>query len=124
MPAIVAGKSMEFTMYIVEQQIGAVVVAKLAGRLDAATAPSASNHLRRLISANVPRLILDLSELSYISSAGIRVLQSVLRDVRSQSGTVRLSGLQPPIQQTLELVGLMPALDVYDDVAAAIHCFL
>jgi anti-anti-sigma regulatory factor len=49
-------------MQIMEQKIGEVLVAKLVGKLDAATAPSASNHLRRLTSADALRLILDLSE--------------------------------------------------------------
>ena len=58
-----------------------------------------------------------------MSSAGIRVLQGVLREVRRRSGDVRLSGVQPLVQRTLDLVGLVPTLKVYNDVAAALASF-
>jgi anti-anti-sigma factor len=110
-------------MNITEQQIGDVVVARLEGQLDAATAPTASSKLNSLASAEAVQLILDLSDVSYMSSAGIRVLQGVIREVRRQSGDVRLAGVQPLVKRTLEFVGLVPVLKVYDDVAAALSSF-
>lgn len=107
-------------MNITEQIIGDVVVVKLAGRLDATTAPSTSSQLQHMLSANVGHLILDLSDLSYMSSAGIRVLQGLLQAARRQSSDVRLAGMQSLVRHTLDLVGLLPVLQVYDDVATAL----
>lgn len=107
-------------MNITEQTIGDVVVVKLDGRLDATSAPDVSSHLQHLLSADKPHLILDLSDLSYISSAGIRMLQGILQAARRQSSNIRLFGVQPMVKQTLDLVGLLPVLNVYDDLASAL----
>jgi anti-sigma B factor antagonist len=110
-------------MNITQQKIGDVVIAKLEGQLNAATVSTADSKLRSLTVIGPAQLIMDLSDVSYMSSAGIRVLQTVLREVRRRAGDVRLAGVQPPVTRTLELVGLVPVLKVYDDVAAALLSF-
>ena len=49
------------------------------------------------------RVILDLSDLSYISSAGLRVLMLAARQTKAQNGTLVLTGLQPLVQEIFEI---------------------
>ena len=110
-------------MNITEQKIGDVVVAKIQGKFDAATTPTAESTLYRLLAARGVHLILDLSDVSYMSSAGIRLLLNLVRQARRQSGALRLAGVQPQTKRTLELVGLVPIFPLHGDVAAALGAF-
>jgi anti-anti-sigma factor len=110
-------------MHITEQHIGDVTVVRLLGALDALTAPIVDERLHSLIAANAVQLVLDLSELSYLASAGIRVLFTAMREARRQSGNLRFVGVQPLVARTLELVGVLPALNIYRDVPAAVDSF-
>jgi anti-anti-sigma regulatory factor len=51
------------------------------------------------------------------------VLQLLLRDVRNQSGAIRLAGVQPLVRGTLDLVGLGPVFTNFDSVEAALLSF-
>lgn len=84
-------------MHITEQIIDDVTVVRLVGTLDAMTAPIVDTPLHSLTAAGAVRLVLDLSELSYLDSAGIRVLFTTIREARRQSGNLRLAGVQPPV---------------------------
>ena len=110
-------------MDIIEQTLGDVTVVGLVGALDARTAPPVLDRLNQLIAANMARLVVDLSEVSYMASAGIRVLFTALQSARRQSGDLRLAGVQPKVARTLEMVGLLQTLSVYPDVAAAVASF-
>ena len=110
-------------MIITEQVAGDVAIARLEGRLDAASSAEAERKLRGLASSHGVKLILDLSQVSYVSSMGIRVLQLLLRDVRNQSGAIRLAGVQPLVRGTFDLVGLGPVFSSFDSVEAALLSF-
>ena len=83
----------------------AVVVAP-AGRIDqsnveafeAALAP----HLQRCL-PDQDRVILDFTDLLYISSAGLRVLMLAARQCKTQKGTLLVTGLQPLVREILEI---------------------
>lgn len=110
-------------MNITEQQVGDIAIIKIEGQLNAGTAPVAESRIRDLVATNTVHFVLDLSELSYIASAGIRVFQVAVVEARRRSGDVRLVGVQPLVKRSLELVGLVPTLKIYDDVAAALASF-
>lgn len=110
-------------MHVTDRRVGDITIVKLAGTLDAATAPAAEAQLSILAAGNPVRFVLDLSELWYMTSAGIRVLQKVTKEARRQSGDVRLAQAQPNVVRTLELVGLIPVINVYADVESAIASF-
>lgn len=110
-------------MNITDRRVADITVIKLAGALDAATAPAAEVQLDILVAANLVRLVFDLSELSYIGSAGIRVLHKITKEMRRQSGDVRLARVQPAVIRTLELVGLLPVINVYPDLDTAVASF-
>ena len=110
-------------MNMIEENVGNVTIVRLVGALDAVTAPHMDDRLQSLTAAGAIRLVLDLHELSYIASAGIRVLYAAIRETRRRAGDLRLVGLQPHVARTLELVGMVPTITVYGDVAAALDSF-
>ena len=107
-------------MEFAHEQVEDVVVAKLAGRLDSSSAAAAEENLRRMLGSGVPHLAIDLSKLEYISSAGLRVLLIVARQVQQAQGKLALFGLGPSVREVFSISGFDKVLAVRDDAAAAI----
>ena len=83
-----------------------ITVIKLSGQLDAHTAPEFERFLeQRVREEKKSKLILDFSDLEYISSAGLGVLMGLIEEVRSQSGDMKLIGVPEKIYHVLDLLG-------------------
>jgi len=84
------------------------VVLRLDGELDTASAPTVEPHLRALTSTPGQRIVLDVGGVSFMSSAGVRLLQVALRTSRANGGEIALAAVGPPIQRVLEQTGMLP----------------
>ena len=93
---------MEVTQSIVQD----VNVVKLVGDLDGSNASTVQAQIMPLAVANV-KMILDMSEVSYMSSAGLRMLLVMYRTINSKSGKVVLVGLSEDIQDTMSMTGFL-----------------
>jgi len=106
-------------MEFAHENAGDVAIAKLAGRLDSSSAPSAEEQLTRLIADSAPRLVIDLSKLEYISSAGLRVLLLVARKIQQSQGKLAFFGLTPGVRDVFSVSGFDTIFTVRNDAAAA-----
>jgi len=106
-------------MEFAHENAGDVAIAKLAGRLDSSSAPSAEEQLTRLIADSAPRLVIDLSKLEYISSAGLRVLLLVARKIQQAQGKLAFFGLTPGVRDVFSVSGFDTIFTVRNDAAAA-----
>ena len=87
-------------MDIKQQRDGDVVIVRLSGRLDSSAALSAEEGLTAALTGAPPRLAIDMSDLAYISSAGLRVLLVLAKKVQQQKGKVALGGLVANVRET------------------------
>ena len=113
-------------MELITQRFKRADLIAVRGRIDATTAPRLEAELRGLIAEERFKIAIDLSECDYISSAGIKVLVAIQKEVRRWNrGEVRLSGLskQPHVNETLEMVGLMPLFKSFDAAIQAVGSF-
>jgi anti-anti-sigma factor len=76
-----------------------------AGRLSAATTPRLVEALVAAIGTSNRRIMLDLNGLDYISSTGIRAIQSVAARVQSEGGSLTVEHAQPAVRVALNLAG-------------------
>jgi len=90
-----------------EKSNGVLVVAPI-GRIDSATSDALEQVLARAFDAGERRLIVDFDGVSYISSAGLRVLLVMSKRLRVGRGTLVLCALGDPVQQVFELAGFLP----------------
>ncbi len=90
----------------------------LSGRLDAATSPDADQALRGKLD-DCRALVIDLGDLSYISSAGLRVLLLVAKQMQSHNGKLALCRLTPVVKEVFELSGLTSIFNIVDDIESA-----
>lgn len=107
-------------MEFAHEYAGDVVVAKLAGRLDSSAAASAEESLASILGNGVPRLAIDLSQLDYISSAGLRVLLVIARKVQQAHGKMALFGVRPGVGEVFSISGFDKIFTLRDDAAAAV----
>ena len=82
----------------------------LSGRLDTNTAPELSDALDASLES-VQTLIFDLTELEYVSSAGLRVLLATYKVMR-RKGTMKLCGVQKNVMEIFEITGLCDVLTI------------
>ena len=96
-----------------------VRIAALAGRLDGFGAKEAEKMVAGKTVDGL--LVIDCTELSYLSSAGVRFLLGVQKAAAASGSALVLSGLQPFCASVLEMSGLSGMIPVYATVADAVH---
>jgi anti-anti-sigma factor len=105
------------------EQVGEIVVVSIAGDIDALTADEANAFLNAQLDGGSEELVLDLGQVKFMSSAGIRLLLVILRKSREQGGDLRLAKAPPGVARTLEITGLARILEVYPSVDEAVASF-
>ena len=101
-----------------ESQNGVVIVTP-NGRLDISSAKLVEDSLTGIIDRGHTRLVLDLSQLDYISSAGLRTLLVVAKRVEAAKGKIALAALKPNVREVLEVGGFDRIFAIHPDRAAA-----
>ena len=82
----------------------------LAGRLDTQSAPELEKELDTILSA-LKDLTLDLTELEYVSSAGLRVILKAQKAMNSK-GAMRLTGVNDSIMEVFDITGFLDFLTI------------
>ena len=101
-----------------------VTILELGGQLDAHTAPEFERFLEeRVRNEKKSKLILDFSNLEYISSAGLGVLMGLIEEVRSQSGDMKLIKVPEKIYHVLDLLGFPIVFEVLPQLEDALSSF-
>jgi len=94
------------------------------GRVDSYTSPQLSDTLREITNKNIFKIILDLSDVSYVSSAGLRVFIDIQKTCKkSNQGEVILVNIPQRVYETLELAGFVPLFKFYSNVTSALAAF-
>jgi anti-sigma B factor antagonist len=102
-------------MRLDKQMQGRVTVISLDGSLDSGTAPRVQQELAELISDGGP-ILLDLSRMSYMSSAGLRVLLLVYRQAGQSGARLALTGVPPDIHAVMSATGFLDFFTVSESV--------
>ena len=91
------------------------------GRLDSTTSPAFLEAVNAVTSTGRTRLLIDLSAVSYISSAGLRVILVAAKTLAARGGRLALHSLSAEIHQVIETVGFasLANLSVHPDPEAA-----
>jgi anti-sigma B factor antagonist len=100
--------------------IGDVKVLSIHGRVDAVTAQQLQDKALET-AHHSPKLLIDLSSVSYMSSAGLRVILLLHREMREHNGRVVLVGLQDRIRDAMEITGFLKHFSVVTDIQAGIE---
>jgi len=105
---------MENKMEITSKDERSVTIVSVKNRIDAMTSPEFEEYLSTLLQQEKKNLILNLNELEYISSAGLRVILSVAKKIKANQGNLCFYGLQGPVKEIFEISGFCSILQVFD----------
>ena len=90
------------------------VVVYLAGRIDVHLASEIESELTDLIEKNSTKsFILNLTDVEYMSSSGLRVFVSLMRTLKESGRTLRLSNLSVAVHKIFEVVELMDMFEIF-----------
>jgi anti-sigma B factor antagonist len=111
-------------MEITESKAGVVLVLGLSGRLDATTSRQLEELVIERVQGGANRLLLDLSKLQYISSAGLRVLAMALKQVSTTDGRMVVCGLREPVKMVFDISGFSSHFQIAESPDDALKLLL
>jgi anti-anti-sigma factor len=107
---------------ITSERNGDITIVTVSGRVDSVTAASMDSELAKIEHDN-KKIVLDLKDVAYMSSAGIRAIVKVLQSTQKTGGGVRLANLPDNVIDVLETVGMTQMVETYPTVDEAVAGF-
>ena len=100
-------------MEITERRTADIVTLSLSGKLDTTTAKAFEEKILARIESGDRRFIIDLAQLDYISSSGLRVLVSAAKRLANDNGKIVLCSLREPVREVFNTVGFLSVFPAY-----------
>ncbi len=95
-----------------------------SGRVDSATAAELGGALDAITKGGRYKIVLDMSGIEYMSSAGMRVLLATQKECKKMGrGEVVLASISGLVKDAFDLAGFLPLFSIYDDVTPAVGHF-
>ena len=94
-----------------------------SGRIDTTTSPRVEESVRRTVDEGTRDLVIEFSNVDYISSAGLRVLLVLENRMRDLQGRLVLCSMPESVRQVFRLAGFMPLFKVEPSQEAAVATF-
>lgn len=107
-------------MEITKRKEKNVAIVAVSGRIDAITAPDFEKNLDELIAAGERAILIDLTALGYISSAGLRSILSSAKKLKALSGEILFTGLQGPVEEVFQISGFKSIFKIFLSEAEAL----
>ena len=107
-------------MEVTDTKLDEVAVVALKGRVDAANSTTLEQKLLGLLAGGEKRLVLELSGLEYISSAGLRVLLVVAKKLNAAGGKFALAAARDHIREVLDLSGFIDIFPLFANQQEAV----
>ena len=111
------------TLDITVESMARVELVKVSGRVDSNSAGELEQVINDIIARHEYNIVLELSGVDYMSSAGLRVLISALRTCKGKRGNVCLVSVSERVDEVLDLAGIKPMFNLYDNTASAVGSF-
>lgn len=102
---------------------GEISIVNLKGFLDAHTASILENTLSNQIEQNKYKIVVNFSDLSYISSAGLGVFMAFIEKVRENGGDIKLSSMSDKVFNIFDLLGFPLLYEIFNSEEEAINKF-
>jgi anti-anti-sigma factor len=107
-------------MELITEKQGELVVFKLKGRLDAMSAPEFEQKCLEWLGAGESCFAVDLGELEYISSAGIRSILIVAKKLKSLDGRLAFSRIAGMVEKVFNIAGIYSMFPMYASLDEAV----
>lgn len=100
-------------MHFANDKVGAVLFLQLQGQINSANAAALEACMVDHFDRGERKIVLDLSQLDYVSSAGLRVILLLAKKLKADNGVVALCDIQPRVREVLEISGFLAILTIF-----------
>lgn len=107
-------------MNIDTEQNGGLTVLKMSGKLDTVSSPDVQQIVVEAIDTADEGVVIEMSNVSFVSSAGLRVMLIGAKASKAKGKAFRLAGLNDGVGDVFRMTGFDRLIDIYDDTDAAI----
>jgi len=97
-----------------------ITVAKVTGRLDSVTGVEFEEKSAEWTEEDKAKVVIDFSELEYISSYGLRSLLAMTKALNEKCGRLAICGISGLVEEIINVSGFDTIIPIYDDVHAAV----
>jgi len=112
------------TVRMTSSEVDGVSVVTLDGRIVLGEeSNSFREKLKSLVAEGKKKIVLNMSEIKYIDSAGLGALVAAHLSAKNQGASVRLSNLGTKFHEVMQITKLLTVFEVYDTEAAAVSSF-
>ena len=108
-------------MEISQKEENGIVSIAIKGRLDADSSLEAEQVVKEALGGDTNRLLFNLGELEYLSSAGLRVLLSAAKEMRRRDGKIVLCALNEFVKEIFEVSGFQSLIPITESVESGIE---
>jgi anti-sigma B factor antagonist len=98
-------------------------IVQVSGTVDALTAPELAKTLTNQVAAGHVNLVVDLTAVDFMSSAGLRTLLGAVKESRSSGGDLRIASTNPGIDKVLKMSGFHNIAKVFASQSEAVSSF-
>lgn len=100
-----------------------ITIFDIEGRIDSTGAVELDSVLQQAAAAGKHKIIVDMADVQYINSAGLRTLADVLTQCRAHRGELRLVALNPKVERVFKIIGFDRFFETYEAVEDALVGF-
>ncbi|MXZ80078.1 MAG: STAS domain-containing protein [Gammaproteobacteria bacterium] len=106
-------------MLEVEQEQDTFIL-KISGRIDGSNAGEFQSKVQESIPLDAGSVILDMNDLIYISSAGLRVILLLAKNLKGRKGKLAMCSVAGPVKDVFTISGFSAIIPTYDNRASAL----
>jgi anti-anti-sigma factor len=106
-------------MEVTEGRSGTATTLRIVGRVDSSVSKLLEQKVLDLVSRD-DRIVVDLRDMNYVSSAGLRSFIIFAKHARAKNQTIALCGMHEEVAEIFQISGLLQLFAIYDTVEAAV----
>ncbi len=110
-------------MNITEREQNGVTIYSVEGRVDSEGAVDLDLALQAATADGKHKMVLEMAEVRYINSAGLRTLADILTQNQKAGGDLKLVNLHPKVQRVFQIIGFERFFNIYENVDEAVAAF-
>ncbi len=110
-------------MEILERHQDGVAVVEIKGRLDSKTTADLEQKVLGILDSDMQGLLVDMSDLDYINSSGLRVLVMAYQRLKKSGGKLAISGTKDYIMEVFEIAGYHRLFNLFPNEDEALAFF-
>jgi anti-anti-sigma factor len=107
-------------MEIQKEQVGDVNVVTVKGRLDGIYSTAFANQVGELISGTNPKILIDFTDIDFVTSAGLRALLLLMKKAMASGSVFALCGVNEQVREVLDISGFTAMFSIHSSRAEGI----